>query len=83
MIRRIKVTAEHIAKGRRGSPWECPIALACKEQITARIEVALNGIRVGDEFVYLGLSHIEKVQRFDADHPRKLEPFEFELDTLA
>lgn len=66
----IAVTADDIRKGKRGSPKDCPVALAL-----SREGIILTLV----QFAYLPC--MRTVFRFmcDFDMGRKVEPFEFEL----
>ena len=80
---RVKVTDEHIANGRRSSPTHCPLALAIKEVVSGDVRVAGNGVLIGDQWIYMGLTWIDFIGRYDTQHPRKVEPWEFDLDVLT
>lgn len=77
---KIKVTAEHIAKGIKGSHCDCAIARAIKEAVGHdSVRVANKVAIIDDGIAYLPLVAIDAMTRFDTDHPRKVEPFEFDL----
>lgn len=78
---RIKVTKEHIRRGRRGLCFACPVALALAEAIpgsqpwvTTRIELRRNGRQV---FIDAPEVVLAFATAFDAG--REVRPFEFEL----
>ncbi len=80
MICTIKVTQEHIRKGKRGDARKGPIALAIREQLASPPTV------FPDFVVWEGMHFCTKlpveVQKFIEDHDndyRQVEPLEFYL----
>ncbi len=77
----INVTAEHIAKGKRGKCEECPIALALNDATKANWEV--NGTHVYSLWANnqvtrrLPLEVANRIARFDEQG--EMDPFTFEL----
>lgn len=81
---RVRVTADHIARGVPGFCWSCPIALAIAESlpgsnpwVVLKIELTYRGrlyqIETPDEALAF-------MSRFDNDDNRRtLAPFEFDL----
>ncbi len=80
MICTIKVTQEHIRKGKRRDAYKHPIALAIRDKLAAPLKIF-------PEFVaWEGMHFCTKLpveaQKFIEDYDngyRKVEPFEFEL----
>jgi hypothetical protein len=76
---KINVTREHIRKGIRGSPCDCPIALAIKEAlITQAVSIGswqwmINHVRFLAED-----KDVRFMQRFDEGKP--VRPYSFFLD---
>ena len=88
MIYLIKVTVDHINKGRRGSCSDCPVALAIKDVVFGFRRIVVGPFDV-DFYVYdhLGTNktvefplHVTKfIENYDC-HRGVPQPFEFELD---
>lgn len=82
---KIEVTAEDIARGKRGNACHCPIALAAERAGMRHVKVDLDSI--GEKFTggcwgrwsYLPVDACEFVDRFDKGLP--VEPFAFEIET--
>src|SRR5207302_9519860 len=64
---KVKVTAEHIAKGRRCSPTDCPLALAVKDAVAAPVSVYTKGVLIGDQWIDMGLRD-RKSTRLNSSH---------------
>ncbi len=73
----IRVTRKDIERGRRGSPYSCPLALALERQFPGR------GYLVSDELVHdgdgaivwwLGKAARRWVARFDSGGPADVQP---------
>ena len=80
---KIKVTSDHITRGRPLTGCLCPVALAVKEQTGAKyVRVGLNTASIGkhvlDNIVYVLPPEVEKFI-FNFDGLRDVSPFEFEL----
>lgn len=83
MKKLISVKSHHIKEGRKGSPLNCPIALALKEQeifsdpVVGKDEIHL--VR-GITFVTYRMPRSAKrfIKKFDAS--KKVNPFNFVLD---
>lgn len=74
---KITVTAEHIKKGKRCSPYECPVALACIDAGFKDVSIGTSGCNLDRErFLYIGNVR-SNIDRFDAGSP--IKPFEFEI----
>ena len=83
---KIKVTQDHINKGRRNTCALCPVALAIKEQVGAEyICVGSYTISIGTNMIsstiYTVPPECEKFMK-DFDWFRDVSPFEFELKDL-
>lgn len=91
---RVDVTADHIARGKRGSCARCPVALAVLEFIknvkpdsAPFVTVTQNGICVTDDRDVtrpVKAQQAENVTKFihAYDNQREVKPFSFELDPL-
>ena len=80
----IRVTAEHIAQGWRGSACNCPIALALKDEWPgAEVEVSGPDIEVSADRLWLAQcddTAMDFIVRFDAG--ADVQPFEFDVEWL-
>jgi hypothetical protein len=75
---RVKVTEEHIQKGKRFQSCECPIALACGGN------VGLNVAWVDGKEYRLPEVATWFIRKFDLDFGHaKIEPFEFDMVEIA
>lgn len=75
---KIKVTEEHIAKGRRGCCERCPVALAIREMTPCEsVRVSSVILRIAD--THVALPWHAGVFVTDYDQGRPVQPFEFEL----
>ena len=81
----IKVTQEHIEKGKKNNCWRCPIALAIAEASGGcRIAVLFEHYVIEDEARTartLPVEAISFIASFDAGLP--VAPFEFEIVGLG
>ena len=73
---KIKVTKEHIEKGKKGSAFFCPIALVFK----SKNRVTYNSMYIEKEFYPLPKKAQTFIQRFDAG--KKVKPFQFTIKGL-
>ena len=75
----VKVTQEHIDKGRRRATSACPIALALKEQLGHEVVVGEFSTYIGinSDSIPLPRSAQRFVARFDRGKPVK--PFNFRV----
>jgi hypothetical protein len=81
---KVKVTADHIAKGERANGAACPIALALRDLGYTNPQVRHRSFYVG----YPYLDHYKMsddvacfISRFDMGRP--VEPFEFEAELVT
>ncbi len=78
---RVHVTAEDIAKGRRDSCVDCPIARALKRVTTDEVQVTSENIQLGDASVHP--PHAARMFVFAFDEGRPVEPFSFSLEVSS
>jgi hypothetical protein len=81
----INVTAGHIARGDRGTPWDCAVALALKAAFPAAglISVGVTDFDI-DDTVYDVPFPPEASAFIDAfDSGAEVEPFSFNVDYPA
>ena len=81
---KIEVTQADIDNGVPGSAWSCAIALAARRACGgpyAMVEVGTRYIRIDGNTHSLPLYVIDAMSRFDTQHPRKMEPFSFDVET--
>lgn len=78
---KITVTQEHINRGIRSSIWQCPIALAIKEQTKGRVLVAGSTSLVTKNGVETVYNLPETAARFiiNFDNGDKVVPMEFDI----
>ena len=76
---RVSVTKRDIAVGKRGSSYECPIALACR-RLGKRWIITIDAARNAKSFKWIA-NMPDKAQRFIErfDKGRPVRPFTFTL----
>jgi hypothetical protein len=81
----IHVTQDHIDRGIRKSPFDCPITLAVNEQTGLRVSTTHAWFRVidkeGNTIKYIDFnikSIADFISKFDWELP--VEPFSFEIE---
>jgi hypothetical protein len=78
----VKVTQEHVDKGKPKSYTECPIALALAEftaEGTLPAYVCASGISLNNEVYRTPAAARRFISLFDSTGPKEVSPFEFEL----
>jgi hypothetical protein len=79
MIKRIRITRQHIEKGKREEPKSCPIALALQKRFPQiSILVCSEFVMFGDECSPLPKNARTFIDRFDSR--KEVRPFYFWLN---
>ena len=77
----VRITNEHILKGKRKSCWWCPIALALSELFPDQyVAVRFVDILIGEKSYATPNDARIFISAFDASGPSMVQPFEFVLE---
>lgn len=78
-MKTIQIKQEHIDKGKINSFSECPVALACQEQLGVDEDVQVSNIdlRVGLKDYELPVNARKFIEMYDAELPVK--PFDMDI----